>query len=257
MKRVALYITTFVMIFSLSVIYHLPMSFVVQSLPKIPELSIDQVQGTVWQGNAASVSVRASRTERVHVGEVQWEFQWSQLLKGNVEYAIKFGRGSNMSLSGKGNVGYRLAGAYLEGVTASLPANQIQPYIQSPVPLDIQGQVELAIKHVQFEQQICAEGEGTVAWINNQVGTPIGELYFGPVIADLNCLQGVLEAKGEQDNEQTESQFSAVLNSNHSFKAEMWFKPKSGFPSSMQSQLKWLGNPNSKGQYPFSYQGKL
>lgn len=257
MKRVALYIASFWLLFSISLIYHMPMSFVVKQLPAMPEVKITGIQGTVWQGSAQSVMAKTTPRTYTDVGEVSWSFNWSQLLSGRAEYAIKFGKGSQLALHGTGLLGYEMSGAYVEDMIASMPAGKIQGYIPSPVPLAIDGQLELVVKQAKLTANGCSEGEGSIAWVNSQVGTPIGALEFGPVIADLLCQQGELSVDGGQNNAQTESEFTASLNPNGSYQTSAWFKPKAEFPQSMQSQLKWLGTPNSKGQYEFTFSGRL
>ncbi len=258
MKRIALYITTFVLVFSFGLIYYMPMSFVLSYAPLPRELKLEGVSGTIWHGSASSAEWNSRQTGRLHFGEVNWQFQWSQLVSGKAEYGLRFGRNSDLALRGRGNIGYGLAGAYAHSTTLSLPANRVQSYIPTPVALDIDGQLELAISSLELSDSMqCAAGQGNLAWVANKVGTPLGELEFGPVIADISCADGVLSASGSQNNAQTESEFTANLNPNGSYQTSAWFKPKSEFPSAIQSQLKWLGNPNGKGQYEFNFSGKL
>ncbi|WP_117235628.1 type II secretion system protein N [Vibrio maerlii] len=258
MKRISLYIISFVLVFTAGFFYYLPMSFVLSQLPMPRELKLAGVEGTVWQGKASSVEWNSRQTGRLHLGEINWSFEWSQLFTGNAEYALRFGRGSELALRGRGNAGYGLSGLSVQNTTLSLPASHIESRLPVPVPLDIEGQIELSVKSAQFDSAMqCASGEGNLAWVANKLGTPVGELEFGPVIADLRCEEGVLSAAGGQNNSQTESEFTASLTPNGSYQTSAWFKPKSEFPSAMQSQLKWLGNPNGNGQYEFNFSGKL
>lgn len=83
----------------------LPVSWVVKQSPKVSGLDIQGVQGTIWQGQASNV-----RWQRQNLGEVNWDFQWSALFTGKAEFAVRFGRGSDMDVRGRGLVGYGLFG---------------------------------------------------------------------------------------------------------------------------------------------------
>lgn len=253
MKRGLLYGAIFVVCFSVSLILHLPASFALKQLPPIRGLSIQGVEGSLWQGSATNVA-----WQRVNYGSVQWNFQFAKLLQAKAEVSLRFGRQSDMELRGKGSVGYGLDGAYIENLVAAIPAARVLDYAPAiPVPLTLNGQLELTIKHALHGQPWCQSGEGALAWTNSSAETPIGSLNFGPVIADLSCTDNQIMAKGEQKSAEVTSEFSADLSANQRYSAAAWFKPGADFPQAMKSQLKWLGNPNSQGQYQFSYQGKL
>ena len=77
------------------------------------------------------------------------------------------------------------------------------------------------------------------------------------MIADITCKDNTIAAKGIQKSEQVDSEFSASVTPNQSYTSAAWFKPGAEFPVAMQSQLKWLGNPDSQGKYQFTYQGRF
>ena len=243
----------FVVFFSASLLLHLPAFFVLKHAPVVRGLNIEGVQGTLWQGSARNIA-----WQRVNYGSVQWDFQFSKLLQAKAEIAVRFGRDSDMNLSGKGRVGYSMSGAYAENLVASMPAADVMKYAPvMPVPVSTSGQVELTIKHALHAQPWCQSGEGTVAWSGAAVDSPVGSLDLGSVIADITCEDSTLAAKGSQKSVQVDSEFSASVTPNQNYTSAAWFKPGAEFPPAMQSQLNWLGNPDSQGKYQFSYQGRF
>ncbi|BBM65947.1 type II secretion system protein N [Vibrio alfacsensis] len=253
MKRVVLYVVIFITFFSASLIAGLPVSWVLQQAPKVRGLEIQGAQGTVWQGQASNVM-----WQRQNLGEVNWDFQLSRLFTGKVEFAVRFGRGSDMDVRGKGFVGYSLAGGpYAENLVASMPAEKVVEQARLPVPVGVDGQLELNIRHASYAAPWCKTGEGTLVWSASGIQSPLGSLDLGPVIADLNCKDSVLTASGEQQSKQVSAAFSAELQPNQRYSTKAWFKPGAEFPSGMSDQLKWLGNPNAQGQYEFNYQGRF
>lgn len=253
MKRAIIYSLIFVLFFSISLLSSIPVSFALNYLPPVRGLTIEGTSGTVWQGSASAI-----RWQGQNIGEVHWDFQTSQLFTGNVQYALRFGRGSDLNLRGKGLVGYRLSdGAYVENLVASLPAEKVASRIPMPVPLKVEGQVEVNVRHAVYQAPWCASGTGTLVWNASKVATPLGELDLGPVISDFTCENSQLLLKGEQLSPQVSAQFSADVSPNRQYSASAWFKPGAEFPAAMKSQLSWLGNPNGQGQYEFDYQGRF
>ncbi|MDF2153986.1 type II secretion system protein N [Vibrio sp. CAU 1672] len=253
MKRVFLYVLIFMAGFSISLIMGLPASWALQQAPSVRGLVISDPQGSVWQGQAGEVSWQGQS-----LGHVAWDFQWASLLSGNAAYAIRFGRGSEMQIRGRGVVGYSLsAGAYAENLVASMPAAKAVEQARLPVPIAVEGQLELNIHHAVYASPWCQSGDGTLVWSASGIQSPVGSLALGPVIAEVNCQDSILTASGEQQSSQVSSAFSAEVKPNQRYSAKAWFKPGAEFPSSMSEQLKWLGKPNTQGQYEFDYKGRF
>ncbi|KGK10047.1 type II secretion system protein N [Vibrio navarrensis] len=253
MKRGIVYSLIFIVFFSISLISSIPASFVLGYLPPVRGLAIEGPSGTIWKGSAHKISWQGQ-----DLGEVNWDVQWMPLLTGDAQVMLRFGRGSEMNLRGKGRVGYSLSrGAYVENLVASLPAKYIASKIPMPLPIDVEGQVELNVAQAVYQAPWCATGAGTLVWSTAKVGTPIGGLDLGPVITDIQCENSLLSAKGSQQSEQVSAAFSAEVSPNRQYVTSAWFKPGAAFPTSMKSQLSWLGNPNAQGQYQFDYKGRF
>ncbi len=253
MKRVVLYVVIFFSFFSVSLLLGLPASWALQQSPKVRGLDIRGAQGTVWQGQASNVHWQGQ-----NFGEVNWDFQWSALLAGKAEIAVRFGRGSDIDARGRGFVGYDVfGGAYVKKMVASLPASQVTEQIRLPVPIDVDGQLELNIHRATYAAPWCAEGSGTLVWSASGVQSPLGRLELGSVVANLSCKDSVLTASGEQQSPQVSAAFSAELMPNQHYSTKAWFKPGAEFPTAMAEQLQWLGNPNTQGQYEFDYKGRF
>ncbi len=149
MKWKILLAVSLVGVFLASVVIHMPASFVVgqASLPRA--LTLSGVQGTVWQGRVSQVSWQGQQ-----LGEVNWRFQPSKLLTGKAEVSLRFGRGSDLALTGRGHVGYGLSGAYAENVVASLPINNVMEYVTLPAPITLEGRVEVALSEFRYQAPI-------------------------------------------------------------------------------------------------------
>ncbi len=251
MKKYLLLGFGLLLIFLVSVIRHTPAK-VVNWLPLPRQLSIDSPSGTLWNGQAQSVTWQGQ-----NFGQLQWQLSGWRLFTGNAQAQVRFGRGSDLGIVGRGVVGYRLSGAYAENLVASMPVAAAARYLPPmPVPLDLSGQLELTLKSLSYAAPYCQAGEGTLVWNTQSVGSPLGELVTGPVTAQLSCKDNVIDVKGAQQSEQVSSGFNATLRQDRRYKSHAWFKPEANFPQSLGNQLKWL-KPNRSGQYQFDYDGKL
>lgn len=221
-------------------------------MPDIPDLEIKTPTGTVWDGEAQSILWRGE-----NFGQVIWRFQPKKLFQGKANYHLKFGRQSDMKLIGKGDVGIGMSGLYAENVVASIPATQVVQRMSVPVPLKVNGNIELSIDEYYHADPWCRFAEGNLVWSEGKVTSPIGALDLGVVVTDLSCQDNRLSLVGEQNNNQVSSAITAELQSNMRYDVNAWFKPNKDFPKAMNAQLKWLGSPNNQGEYPFTFAGKL
>lgn len=241
-------------VFVASAMVHLPAQFVVQYAPLPNQLSLIGVEGTVWQG-----SVNQVKWQNQNYGALNWQLNVAKLLTGTAEAQVRFGRGSDLSLQGRGIVGYSPNGLYAENLIASLPVEKVMQFAPSlPVPLELNGQVELSLRSYAYASPYCESAQGSVVWNTDTVGTPMSDLEVGPVIANFSCQSSSFDVVGEQKSNQVESGFTAKLNSDQSYTSSAWFKPQAEFPSAFQQQLKWLPTPaDREGKFQFSYQGRL
>ncbi|MCG9597748.1 type II secretion system protein N [Vibrio sp. Isolate25] len=253
MRKVILLSLALIMVFITSAIVHIPAQVVLSYAPLPQQLVINGVSGTVWEGRAASVIWQKQK-----LGALHWQLAPLKLLTGKAEAQVRFGRGSDMQITGRGIVGYSTSGPYAENLIASLPVEKILEFTPPmPIPVELTGQVELSIKSMVYALPYCQMGEGSLVWNTDKVVTPLDELYVGSVVVDFSCQDSLITLKGAQNSEQVSSAAEVVLEANRNYQASAWFKPEGKFPSSLAEQLKWLPSPDGEGRYQFTYQGRL
>lgn len=251
-KKVALYSLLLMAVFVSSVIVHLPAKFVVENLPKIRGLSISGVDGTLWQGSAKQVI-----WQKYNLGEVNWTFEASKLFIGKAQLNVRFGRNGELGLTGRGLIGYSMSGPYAENLIASIPAEKVVDMASIPAPIAVDGQLDLVVKSYQYGSPWCESAQANLVWNQSRVSSPFGNLELGTIISNISCVDNQLSAKGNQQNSQVSGEFVASMQPNRTYDVDAWFKPGAEFPSGLGNQLKWLGEPDSQGRYPFVYSGKL
>jgi len=237
-----------------SAIVHVPAQFVVQYAPLPSQLSLVGVEGTLWQGSANQVI-----WNRKNYGELSWELSPTKLIAASVEANVRFGRGSDMQIQGRGVVGYSASGPYAENLMVSMPVESVLEHAPAlPVPLELNGQVELSLRSYSYAAPYCQAAEGSVVWNTDVVNSPLASLFIGPVIAQFNCQDSKIALTAEQNSEQVSSSADVTLEANRNYAVTAWFKPEGDFPNELAQQLKWLPNQaNAEGKFPFTFQGRL
>lgn len=252
MKQKIGYCALFVAVLLVSVVVHLPAGRVFSLVTLPAGLNIQGIEGRWWQGSASQV-----RWQNQNFGALQWQIQWSSLLSAQAEVAVRFGRGSDMNLRGKGLVGYDLSGPFARDMVVSLPVEKVMQSLSLPLPINAQGQLELTLRDYRYSAPWCSDASGNLVWTQSAIQSPLGELQLGPVMADVSCNNSTLNVNGGQQNGQVSSEFTAQLQANRRFNASAWFKPGAEFPPSLGEQLKYLPRPDGQGRFQFSQQGRL
>ncbi len=208
--------------------------------------------GTIWQGELQNLQWQGE-----NFGYVSWSFKPMRLLQAKADFEVRFGRGSDIKLMGQGHIGAGIAGLYAENVVASLPAEQVLQRIEIPVPVTVEGNIELSVNEWVYTQPWCQTAKGTLVWSGSKIVSPLGGLEPGTIVSNWICKDSLLTAQGDHNSAQIAAGLNAELQNNGHYKVDSWFKPNAEFPDTMKAQLQWLGDPNQNGEYPFSYSGKV
>ncbi|MGF1725847.1 type II secretion system protein N [Photobacterium nomapromontoriensis] len=252
MKYKLLLGTSFGVVLAGSLVAHIPASWLWQHAPAVRGLEVSGIHGTPWQGAASQV-----RWQGKNFGRLQWDMNLWSLFTGKIQLDVRFGKGGDMGLSGRGGIGYRSSGPFAENLLLSMPAKEALRFAPMALPITVAGNLELTLRSYQFAQPYCEQLDGALAWTAGQVSSPLGGLKPGPVIADLSCDQGKVLATVDQSSADVSSEWQATLAPGNSYTLAGWFKPGAEFPAQLAQQLKWLGSPDPKGQYKINYSGRL
>ncbi|MGF1762491.1 type II secretion system protein N [Aliivibrio kagoshimensis] len=242
----------FLSVFLISVVFHMPIAWLIQYLPQNSHLAIQGSSGTVWHGKAEHVLL-----QQYDLGELQWKFEPVELLSGGAAFSTRFGRGSSVEWDGKGLVGYNLDGLYAKDLLASIKADRLMKHLKLPLPVHVEGVLELTLNEYQFSAPWCEIAQGELVWFDAQLNTALGAVNLDQAIAALECHQNTLTLQSVQDSSALSSEFSVELHPDATYKISGWIKPGDELPSKVRAQLKWLGSSNTQGQYKLNYTGQL
>jgi len=219
------------------------------SLPT--NITITQVEGTVWQGEAKRVSFN-----NIDVEDVRWDTSVLALLTGSAQVYVEFGRGKN-SLRGSGELGYSSAGAYAQEFTVSASSEWLVAASNIPLPVTTKGSVKLTIAEMQQGQPWCEQLDGKLSWSNAAIESLLGNVEIDSAVANLTCDNGAIVANIKQGSNQLKLSGIAKLENKGKYTLSAVLVPSNELPKSIRSNLRYVGKENAKGEYKIYYAGRI
>ncbi|UJF19451.1 type II secretion system protein N [Vibrio sp. SS-MA-C1-2] len=244
--------------FIISLVVHLPAQWVIKQLPLPHTVRLQEVSGTLWQGSVKRLMIQGVPQGSISLGQLDWQLSFTSLLTGNVEADVRFGRGSSLGLDGRGKIAVNYQQQLtVENLLFSLPASSLIGLSPMPLPVSVTGRVDGVINQWQMSKPLCSTLKGGLSWQQGSVATPLGELPLDTVQGELGCQNSSVTLETTQVSKAVASELSLSLSPKMGYQLSGWLEPKGGLASSLRSQLKWLGQPDSKGRYRLKYQGRL
>ncbi|SIO24453.1 type II secretion system protein N [Salinivibrio sp. ES.052] len=237
-----------ILVFMVSVIVHAPASLL-RVAPLPADLTIGNVDGTVWQGEVAQV-----RWQNYTLGPLEWDVQWHRLLTGaTFEAAIDVR--SPDGLRGKGILGFNGSELTLSQTLISAPARILTGSVAMPPNVAIEGTLDLILRDAVFAESGCQQLEGQLQWQQAALSLPVGRLNDIPAQAALACEHQGIVAQGQGQSASLSHKFSLSITPSGRYSVSGWLKPGVAYPTPMKAPLAWLGSPDNQGRYRFSFRG--
>lgn len=242
----------FVMIaYAFFLIGTLPATLVLSYIPLPANLTISQVEGTVWKGEAKQVSFN-----HIAVKDVSWDTSVIALLTGSTQVYVEFGRGKN-SLRGSGELGYSSAGVYAQDFTVTASSEWLVTASNIPLPVTTKGSVKLTIAEMQQGNPWCEQLDGQLSWSNAGIDSLLGNVDIDSAIANLTCEKGTIVANIKQSSNQLKLSGIATLENRGKYTFSGILVPSNELPQSIRSNLRYVGQENAKGEYKINYAGRI
>ncbi|WP_252178043.1 type II secretion system protein N [Endozoicomonas sp. 4G] len=229
----------------------LPAAFVWNHAPKMPEVKLEGLSGSVWSGSAQTLTVNGIELE-----DVSWDLRPSALLTGKIKADLEVG--DNFSaVAGQATVTYSLQGMTIEDLEADASAGWLQQFASMPVPATARGNINLVADSLIYEGGQCVELDGRMEWERGRISSPLGEVKLGQADADLSCKGNTLEGNIRQSSEflTTDAVFSVNLNGSYSLSGKV--SDGEALPETIKDGMKFLGRPDAQGRYPLTFRGRI
>lgn len=240
-----------VSIYCVTLIVNLPAAFVASWIPT-GTVEINNVKGSVWQGQAKSITVNPKLT----LENVKWDIQAMSLLSLTLEANISFENGPQ-AMSGEAVVQYGLSGASATNVLLDLNADELISLLPMPLPVKISGDFSAAIKEVKQGLPFCEQLEGVVVWNNANIYSQLGNIDLASPAVDLRCDEGNISALVTQKSDQIMATLDVNLSEGGRYQLNGEIKGTDKLAPSIAQSLTWIGPVNEEGATTLSFNGVL
>lgn len=235
-------------LFIVALLWQFPAAVITSRLSLPKGMQLGEVQGSVWQGQAATLSINGLRFEQLH-----WQFQPLALLHGKLAVTLHTRPGSS-SLQGTfaSSFGGQLSASNL---TLRLPVAPLLAGVRLSVPSDIGGEALLAVSQFTAGQPLCQALNGKAQWLQASVSNRYGGFNLGRIEADLGCDKGAVDLAIHDDGA-LGLQLEARFDGRH-YQVRGFAQPAASQPQAIKDALALFGKVNPNGQIAIEQQGRL
>ena len=240
-----------VLVYLVTLIVKLPAAIVVDWLP-LNGIKMQNVSGTIWQGQAKEVEVN----RKVSFDNVKWDVNLIDLLTLNLAADVSFYNGPD-AMSGKGFVSYGLAGIKATNVILDLSAKELLTFVPMRLPVKIEGEFSAAIKEFVQDEPYCQQLQGNVLWQNAVINSQLGRVNLDSPTLDLGCDEGNITAFINQESDELSTALDITLSEGGVYKLNGEIQGTDKLAPSVAKSLNWIGPKNASGATEVTFSGKL
>lgn len=254
-KAIAGLVVLCVVTFLYTVLAYVPAKWVLGTVNQyVPDFYAEDVSGTLWEGKASQVIVKANGV-KLPLGETRWKLKGWPLLLGKAELALQT-KGDGQYI--EGDFWFSYPNQYgADNTQVSLPANLIRQWY--PLPIKIKGQIDMAIQSVAAKEQFIEVLDGAVTWQKAELNFGRGDMPLGTFVAKLSndennlILAKLIELEGDLGMTGN-AQFDQ---SSKAYDAKVYFAPKPSANQLIAGTVTQMGLAQADGRYLHAYSGKL
>lgn len=212
-------------------------------------LTLHEVGGTVWSGQAGALAYRSTP-----LGALQWELSPWRLLLGRLALAVQLQDDAG-AVSGRITV-HSDGSAVLREVTGRLPAGRFMLF-NPGLPIAADGIIALNLEEAQLPAEQAPALRGTVVWSQALLvaGQPLrlGDLKLTLQPGEDGGTTGVLADAGGP----LEINGTLSLDKGRNYRLEAKLRARPEAEAGLGNALQMLGRPDGRGYYTLRYSGRL
>ncbi len=249
MKSTLSLIIVSIVFFIFFLVAYLPAKQVIGRVDMPPNVSIEGVSGTIWDGRAHQVVAQG-----MPVKDVRWELSVWSLLVGRVHADIVAGNMRDpeaIAFKGPLNINlFNLQHVSAEDVSLYFPVDRVLAEVQLPLPVNAGGRFRVVVDELRFAPH-CEQLQASGDWLNATVSGTQGPIDFGEYTAKLTCEGKGVSVKVDEPNKLGLS-LHAILNDNFELvRVEGQFKPDPSLPDEVSQAARLFGQPEADGYTRF------
>lgn len=214
---------------------------------RFPELVIERMSGTIWDGDARRVQLHG-----YPLGRLQWQLSAWPLLRSELDLAVELSDGT---VTGSSQLRARRDGwLRLEQLNLTLPAQLLQPVLDVPA-VEPLGRIEVMAQWLQIEPGRTPMAQGQALWpdaaISGAAQVSLGEVRVDYAPGGDNQLLGEISNQGGAI--EVLGSFELI---GREYEAEILLTPRRDDPA-LREGLSYLGAPQPDGSTILRVSGTL
>jgi general secretion pathway protein N len=225
----------------------LPAVHVLGHLTLAPDIELQGVKGTIWQGQAMNATVQG-----LPVSNIKWSLDFWPLLLGNISADITAGNIRQADeIAFAGEVSFSSSRIQLDNVQAYIPTNLMMTLLPLPFPVQAEGRFKVQVTELDYKQS-CQALQGSGQWLNAKVAGLEGMIDLGNFTADMGCENNNIILTVTEPNSfglTAQATIPADLN----FAVSGRFKPDANLPEEVQQAAQFFGNKDTQGFYTIKF----
>jgi len=239
-------------VYGVTLIAHIPAGVLGKVLP--PSVTVNQLSGTLWQGQAAILTLK---DPQLSFKKVQWDLSlWRSLL--NVAFVANFSFSNGaQAMAGDAQVEYARDGLRIINLNVNVPADTLVSLAPMPLPVTVGGKLSLSVPNFTQGSPYCAQLEGALVWHNAAVNSQFGDVDLASPQVTLSCDNGNLVAVIAQQSSQLRTQLTATLLAGNRYQVKGEIEATETLPPAIAQSLSWVGKKNRAGATLVNLKGKL
>ena len=245
------YWITGIIFLALFLIANTPATLVVNSInDRIPQVKIQNVSGTLWQGSAQQLTVQSKYVLK----NIEWSICVAHLLlaKACVELDAIY---DNSPLNGQISIGINKA-IQAKNINATITAQTLSQIITLPMG-EIDGDISVDLKTLEWQPGGLPSATGIIKWNKASITiaetAQLGDITItltesedNPIRAEISNLNGQLNITG-----------TASLKENTDYNLDLTLTPETNASRNLKSSLALFSRANKNGSFTLKNSGNL
>ncbi|TLU65827.1 type II secretion system protein N [Thalassotalea litorea] len=242
-KKGLLYSLGFVLVYLVFLVAMAPANKLVAMVELPKDVVLHGVQGSVWAGEAKSMS-----TSNYEIKDVDWRLSLLSLVTMSPSADVSFGRSPRLGPTGSLTIKNDHPYVGLHNATMKIAAGQIVNLVTLPVDMQAGGLVSVDLTKFISGKQVCSEVDGEIFWQDANINAFEEDVQLGDFKGKLSCENDSLAITVDPENN-LGLELSVYISQSGRVAAQGYLTPGPKFPANARSILGFLGNKDAQGRY--------
>ncbi len=215
---------------------------------QLAPLKLQGVQGTLWDGRAATVHY-----DQIRVGSLNWNFALREILGGRFGF---FFMNQDNHTQTSGIAGISLLGqTYMNNVNGFAPAANVYNMLSS-YPLNVNGKVNYQLQQVRLADNWVQSIQGNMTWRNAAIRSPFAAT-LGTLELLLSTEQNNLQIQVSNQGGHLGIEGTITVHADKRIQTDLLLTPRKNANPNLVNVLRSFGKSDRSGRISIKYNGYI